>query len=219
MRNIVIAVLAAAALAGAADKGPITNQAANDKLAITATAYCTKDEVKSQIGSDLNGYFIVVKLDLRPKGDKPLTINRDDFLLRSYKDGQKSTPFAPSQIAGRASLIVTSTAGGGMAADRGGPVWGGGPGIGGPPMRMPGQDGTLGSSTADTSSADSTVKTGGMEKEDPLLAVLKQKILPEKQTADPLSGLLYFSLEGKHKAKDVVLQYHGPAGKLELTFK
>jgi hypothetical protein len=207
MRNIVTILLAAASVAGAAEKGPVTTQAGNDKLAITATVYCTKDDIKQELGSDLGGYFIVIKLELTPKGDQPLAVSYDDFLLRSYKDGQRSEPFAPSQIAGRASLIVTSDGGGSMGGGRG-PRFGGG--IGG---------GTFGSGTADTSSAKATVKADNKEKEDPLLAVLKQKILPEKRTTDPLSGLLYFSLEGKHKPKDVVLQYHGPAGKLELTFK
>ena len=50
-------------------------------------------------------------------------------------------------------------------------------------------------------------------------AVLKTKILEEKKTTEPLSGLLYFSLEGKHKPKDLTLQYNGPAGRLVLAFK
>jgi hypothetical protein len=218
MRNIVF-LFVSAALLSAADKGPAVSQAANDDLALTATVYTGKDAVKEQLGSDLGGYFILVKVDLTPKGGKPIAISRDDFLLRSYKDGQKSQPFAPAQIAGRGALVVSSTGSGGMGADQGGPVWGPGPGMGGPPRRLPGQDGGFGSTTADTSSAQATVSTGGMQKEDPILAVLKEKILPEKKTAEPVSGLLYFSLEGKHKPKDLVLQYNGPAGKLKLTFK
>jgi hypothetical protein len=212
-------ILLSAAFLWAASKspiGPVTTQAGNDKLAITATVYCTKDEVKEQLGSDLGGYFIVVKVDLTPKGK--LAVSPDDFLLRSYKDGQKSQPFAPSQIAGRAALVVRSTGNGGsVAADAGGPVWG--PGLGGP-MWFPGSGGVSGgSATSDTSSAEAKIDTNANAKEDPLLAVLKAKILPDKQTAEPLSGLLYFSLEGKYKAKDLVLQYNGPAGKLQLEFK
>jgi hypothetical protein len=218
MRNTLVLLLSAASL-WAADKGPPVAQAANDDLALTATLYYGKDAVREQLGSDLGGYFILVKVDLIPKGGKPIAVSRDDFLLRSYKDGQKSQPFAPTQIAGRSALVVSSTGGGGIGAEQGGPVWGGGPGIGGTPRRMPGSDGGFGSSTADTSSAQATVNNGGMQKEDPILAVLKEKILPEKQTAEPVSGLLYFSLEGKHKPKDLVLQYTGPAGKLKLTFK
>jgi hypothetical protein len=212
--------LLSAAFACAAEKGPSVAQASNDGVALTATVFTARDEVREQLGSDLGGYFIVVKVDLAPKGGKPLTINYDDFLLRSYKDGQKSQPFAPTQIAGRGSLVVSSTAGGGgIGADQGGPIWGPGPGMGGPAQRLPGQGGGFGSTTADTSSAQATVSDGGKQKEDPILAVLKQKILPEKKTSEPVSGLLYFSLEGKHKPKDLVLQYSSPAGKLTLTFK
>jgi hypothetical protein len=84
---------------------------------------------------------------------------------------------------------------------------------------FPGSGGSFGSATSDTSSADATVTTGDMKKEDPLLALLKAKTLPEKKTSSPISGLLYFSLDGKHKPKDLVLQYSGPAGRLSLEFK
>lgn len=213
--NKLCCFLLCASLLAAAEKGPPVSQAGNEKLAITATVYCGKDDVKQLLGSDLGGYFIVVKVDLSPKGATPLAVSQDDFVLRSYKDGQKSQPFAPSQIAGHAALIVRSTGGGGVGADQGNPQWGG-PGMGIP---FPGSGGSFGSSTADTSSADATVTTGDMKKEDPLLALLKAKTLPEKKTASPLSGLLYFSLDGKHKPKDLVLQYSGPAGRLSLEFK
>jgi hypothetical protein len=64
-----------------------------------------------------------------------------------------------------------------------------------------------------------TAQSGAKDKENPVLAVLKQKVLPEKETSEPLAGLLYFSLEGKQKPKDLELQYNGPAGKLSLQFR
>ena len=64
-----------------------------------------------------------------------------------------------------------------------------------------------------------TVDEGRKQKENPLLAVLKERVLPDKETAEPLAGLLYFSLEGKHKPKQLALQYAGTAGKLILEFK
>jgi hypothetical protein len=57
------------------------------------------------------------------------------------------------------------------------------------------------------------------KKEDSLLWVLKDKELPAKETRELVSGLLYFSLEGKHKPKDLELQYRGAGGKLNLEFK
>jgi hypothetical protein len=74
-------------------------------------------------------------------------------------------------------------------------------------------------SAAGPSEAQATVDEGAKKKEDPLMAVLKAKVLPEQETGEPLAGLLYFSLEGKHKPKQLSLQYNGPAGRLILEFK
>ena len=65
----------------------------------------------------------------------------------------------------------------------------------------------------------SHLEAGGRKGTNPLLDTLEDKILPEKQITEPLDGLLYFFLEGKHKAKDIELVYRGPAGRLSLQFK
>jgi hypothetical protein len=51
------------------------------------------------------------------------------------------------------------------------------------------------------------------------LALLEEKVLPEKELDGPLTGLLYFYLEGRHRPKDVTLHYRTPAGKLVVQFK
>lgn len=225
MRLLGISLISGLVLLTAAEKKPPAAQAGNDQLQITATLYPDKDAVRQELGNDLGGYFILMKVELSPKGGKALAVSRDDFLLRSFKDGQKSEPFEPSQIAGRGALVVSTTSigGGSMSQDRG-PVWGGIPGTGGRPQRLPGnrlpgQETGGGGTAPGQTAADATVNSGEKVKEDPLLAVLKAKILPEKETSEPLSGLLYFSLEGKHKPKDLQLQYRGPAGKLVLQFR
>ena len=38
---------------------------------------------------------------MEPKYTKEITIDRDDFILRTDKDGDRTKPMAPSQIAGR----------------------------------------------------------------------------------------------------------------------
>ena len=48
------------------------------------------------------------------------------------------------------------------------------------------------------------------EKRDPLLDVLKRKILTEKPVNEPVTGLLFFSLD-KEKPKNLVLVYTTPA--------
>jgi len=52
-----------------------------------------------------------------------------------------------------------------------------------------------------------------------LLEALKTKELPTKDANDPVEGYLYFSLDGKHKLKDLAVLYRGPAGKLDLEFE
>ncbi len=220
MRLLASSLIFGLALSLAAEKKLPVAEADNDELQITATLYPDKDSVKEVLGSDLGGYFNVIRVELAPKGEKPLLVDRDDFLLRSFKDGQKSGAFEPSQIAGRGALVISTTSSGGgvMSEDRG-PVWGGIPGTGGRPGRMGGMDPPVVGNAAGQTEAVATAKSGVGEKENPLLAVLKDKVLPEKKIAEPLSGLLYFSLEGKHKPKDLELHYLGPAGKLVLKFR
>ncbi len=205
-------------VAPASDKQPPAGQAGNDSVAISATLYQGKDAVRELLGSDLGGYFVVVKVEMTPKGAKPLAIDRDDFLLRSYNNGQKCQPYAPSQIAGRAALAVVPVGGGDVRAEQGGPVFGAPTGVGGP-QRLPGNQGAVGSSSTGPDRLDVKVDDSTSSKDDPILKVLKERILPEKKTSEPVSGLLYFSLDGKHKAKDMALQYKTPSGLLTLAFR
>jgi hypothetical protein len=209
-----------AALAGAADKKlPPTAQNANEQVEIAATAYLQKEDIKQVMGAELGPSIVVVEVTFTPKSDKELKLFADDFLLRSYKDGHKSGPFAPSQIAGKGGLMISNTGmGGGMmtGGNPNGPIWGGMGG--GRPQRMGGDGGALGN-TADPNVNDTQQKDANKEKDNPLLAVLKEKALPEAETAKPVKGMLYFPLDGKHKAKDLTLVYEGQAGKLILEFK
>ena len=176
MRALAAILLCFAPALTAREKAPPSARASNAKVEIAATLYATSEAIREQLGADLDAGFFVVKVDVTPRGGQILNVVRDDFLLRSYKNGQKCQPFAPSQIAGSGALALTAT---------GKPV----------------------------------VTATAEHKEDPLLAALKAKVLPEKKTAEPVSGLLYFSLEGKYKPKDLVLQYQTPAGVLSLAFK
>jgi hypothetical protein len=208
--RVAVLVLALALAAPGSDKGPPTAQASNASVAIVATLYLGKDAVRDLLGTDLGGGFQVVKVQMTPKGAKPLNIDLDDFLLRSFNDGGKCQPYAPSQIAGRTSLAVVPVGGGGVRTEQG-PVFGiPGGGIG-MPRRSAGNS-TAGSTGVDTKTTDSG-------KDDPVLKLLKEKVLPEKQTSEPVSGLLYFGLDGKHKPKDITLEYKTPSGPLRLEFR
>ena len=197
---------------GAAEKKLPIDQTSNDVLAITASPIIDKDEIRQELGSDLGGEVIVVRIQLRPVSDKPVKVSLDDFLLVSGKDGQRSQPYAPSQIAGDMALVLTpqGTRNAGVGGNR--PRWSGGAG----PFGFPG--GGIGN-TGGASSGDTKVETVHSDKENPLLAVLKDKVLPEKEINEPISGLLYFQMVGKFKPKDLELHYKGPAGSMALRFR
>src|SRR5690348_1138099 len=80
---------------GAAEKKLPIDQTSNDVLEISATPIIDKDEIRQELGSDLGGEIVVVRVQLRPVSEKPVKISLDDFLLVSSKDGQRSQPFAP----------------------------------------------------------------------------------------------------------------------------
>jgi hypothetical protein len=186
----------------ASDKKLPIEQTSNDLVDISATAILDKDQIRQELGSDFGGDIVLVKVTVRPVSDKPIKVSLDDFLLVSGKDGQRSEPYSPSQIAGSDVLVVTRTEGkksGGLGIGLGG--------IG------------IGSGGGDNSKTETKIEKNDADKPNPLLAVLKDKVLPEKEITDPISGFLYFQVVGKVKLKDLELHYKGPAGRLALRFR
>ncbi len=202
--------LSFAAATQAVDKKLPIEQTSNDLVSIQATAITDRDQIQQELGSDLGPDMVVVKIRFRPVSDKPIQISLDDFLLVSEKgDYQHAQPFAPSQIAGSAALVITpqdgkSSNGGHNRPSFGGFGLGGIVGGGGSSVKAP---------------ADSKVEATKSDKENPLLAILTAKGLPEKETREEVSGLLYFQINGKVKPKDLELHYKGPAGQLALRFR
>jgi hypothetical protein len=194
------------ALEAAEKKLPI-EQTSNDVIEITATPIIDKDKIKQELGSDLGGDIVLVRVQVRPVSDKPVKISLDDFLLVSSKDGQRSQPFTPSQIAGDAALVLTPQgAKNGIGGNR--PKWSG---IAGPFG--------MGTGSSGTSGTDTKVESVHSDKPNPVLAVLKEKVLQEKEITESISGLLYFQMAGKFKPKDLEFHYKGPAGQLALRFR
>jgi hypothetical protein len=196
---------------------PPETRGENESVVIAATLYTKPEAVKELLGSDLGGHYIVVAIAVSPRFGKEVAVNRDDFVLKTDKDGERSGPFAPSQIAGRGAMVVRQTGGAGGTGmhDNDGPIWGGYPGSPGPPRRL-GGDG-VGDAGA-PAGAEAKTRTGSHEKEDPMLGVLKQKELPETKTDKPVSGLLYFPME-KQKVKDLELRYAASGDKITMRFR
>ena len=156
-------LLAAASLFGAAKKTVAEAKGENLDLALTVTLYIDPASVKDLLGADLD-HFIVAAVKVEPKFGKEVLIDRDDFLLRTDLDGEKTKPMAPSQIAGRGAIIVTRTqgnspritGGAGPGGYPGGYPPGGYPGSG-PPVMSPGVSGGSGGE-GDTGDAKTTVR-------------------------------------------------------------
>jgi hypothetical protein len=215
--GIALALLCAAAARNNESAKPAEARGENESVAIAATVYAKPEAVKEVLGSDLGGHYIVVAVEVTPRFGKEVAINRDDFILKTDKDGERSGPFAPSQIAGRGAMVIRQTGGAGATGmhDNDGPVLGGYPGSMGPPRRL-GGDG-VGSAGA-PAGAEAKTRTGSHEKEDPMLGVLKEKELPETKTDKPVSGLLYFPME-KQKVKDLELRYAVSGDKITMRFR
>jgi hypothetical protein len=202
VKGLLIAqLLACVALAAHKPQPTPTNKTGNAMVEMTATLYVDKESIAQLLGSDLGGYYVVIDVRLTPKNGEKVKVYRDDFQLHTDRDGEKSKPFAPSQIAGRGALIVTPSSDG-----RGGGL---GVGLGGFGMGSGGE----------TVTNSSKMDKGSKNKENPVLAVLNEKVLAEKETDQPISGLLIFPMEPKQKIKDLQLTYSGPGSKLMLRFR
>jgi len=217
--KVVVLFSMLALLSQAAEVKPASARGANDRMEILATVYPAKELVKELLGDDMGGFIFVMEVTLKPRTEDAIRIDRDDFQILLTDDGQRSKPFSPAQLTGKGALVIKSRPGptSGTMGQNNGPIWGG---VGGPPVMMPGQGTSLGSGTANTDSAHAEVRDEEGAKENPMKKVLEAKELPQAEmTTEPLKGLLYFPVDGKHKAKHVMLQYKGVGGRIDIEFR
>jgi len=198
-------------LALAGDKKPLPGQAGNDDIELVGSLILDRQEIEQALGADLGAGYVLARVKVTPKSDKPLHIGVDDFTMLSRKDGQRCSALEPSQIAGKGALIVKRAANqpGGAGTATNGPIWGSVGPVGMGNTRSPDKPGeTQVERSRDTKDT----------KENPLLGVLKAKVLPDVETTEPVEGLLYFLIDGKIKPKDLAIVYKGQAGKLIMEF-
>ena len=198
----------------------LPNQAANDDIELVGTVLLDRAQVQQELGADLGAGYVAVKIKVTPKTGRPMRISPDDFTLISRKDGEQSGSISPHQIAGKGVMVVHAAGNqpGGLGTVSSGPIWGG---IGGAqPRRLPGQNSGGGNTSVEGGTATATVDQEKNAKENPLLKVLQAKSLPDKESKEPLEGLLYFTLQAKKlKPKDMALRYVGAGGRLVIDFK
>src|SRR5271165_759253 len=160
-----------------ADKKLPIEKSSNELVEVSAAVLLDRDEARQALGAEAPPNVVLVRVSLRTLSEKPVKIDRDDFALLSTNDGQRSTPYAPSQIAGGSTLVVGSQGTrGSMTGGGNGPIWGGIPGTGQRPRQLPGNGGGIGTG-AGPSTATATVKSDENSQESPLLKALKEKIL------------------------------------------
>jgi hypothetical protein len=202
---LAIGLVLPAGLAAADKKSPSSTRGENEDVVLNVTLYDDPMLVKDLLGDDFGGHYIVADVKIDPKFGKEIVIDRDDFVLRTDKDGEHTTPFAPSQIVAKDAVLVSrgkgpNAASPGMVLD--GPliIKGGGP---------PPDPGVAVKAPAEGSAS---------KQEDPLKKLLEEKVLPEKKTGDAVSGLLFFPME-KQKRKDLQLDYGPRETRIRLRFK
>ena len=197
---------------------PAETRGENESVVITATVYAKPEAVKEVLGSDLGGHYIVVAVEVTPRFGKEVAINRDDFILKTDKDGetQRSVRAQPDRRARRhgrppdrrhrvppACTTTTGPSGAAIQALSG---------------SRAGLAAMAWATPARQKAPRPKTRTGSHEKEDPMLAVLKDKELPETKTDKPVSGLLYFPME-KQKVKDLELRYNPSEDKITMRFR
>jgi len=182
--------------------------ASNDQVDIVATIFMTEEEIAHKVGMDAGKGIVLLEVRVTPKADGPVQVSPDDFILLAHDDGERSKPFDPAQIAGQGALVVTT------ATDKTKKQTSGFGGFGG--MIGGGSGSSPGNSKPTTLSTKMDAKSQGNDK---LLEALKAKQFPQKESAQPVEGYLYFPLDGKHKLKNLALLYRGPAGRLDLEFE
>jgi hypothetical protein len=218
-RSFVLAVVLSVALHAAGKKGTVaTAKAENEDLTLTVTLHIDPADIKELIGNDLGGHYMVAEVKVEPKFDKDILLDRDDFQLRTDKDGEKAKPYSGSQIAGTGALIIGEV-------DRNEGV--ASPGWTGTRVPIVRRGGAARKDSDKDKDADkdkdgekdaAKAEPPADEKENPLKKTLDAKVLPEGKTNQPVQGLLYFPME-KQKMKDLELTYGSKENLIRLRFK
>jgi hypothetical protein len=210
---LILAAISTLTFAG--PRKPLPGQAGNDDVELVASPILDREAMTQALGADIGPNYVIFRVKVTPKTDKPLRIGPDDFTMICRKDGERSQALDPGQIAGKGMLVVKSAANqpGGYGTETNGPIWGG------VINRSPSSGAGAGNSNSPSGTVASSSNNESDAKENPLMKFLKEKILPDKESLEPLEGLLYFPLDAKKvKGKDLALQYKGPAGRLEMEF-
>ncbi len=215
-------------LSHGADRTEWRGRAGDPKLTLDARLYIDREQMKALLGHDPGPSVLIVEVTATPAPGAAVDIDLDEFLLRSDRDGQRSRPLDPAQIAGSAVMVISSrggTQGTGMAEERRVP-WGvpgipGGSPTGGPPRGIP----LPGQSPNVRHGHGGHQRSGGQRRGQP-----REEIQPAaggvagqtagRRTAERAAhrAAQYFLIEGKVRAKDLELVYRKAPPRLHIRF-
>lgn len=181
------------------------------------------DEIERLLGDRLDEDFTLVEVRLRALYGTKVKLDRESFMLRSFKGNERSTAQSPDRIAGSNVLTLQQgKAGGGVyTQSRTGIPVGGMPGTTGPPRRVGNQipdtfGGPVGSSPSSVETAPQLPKP---DQDQSLLGRLERLELPLSAGDADVNGYLYFQVSPKYNRKHLSLNYDGRYGEFRVSFE
>lgn len=176
-------------------------------------------EIERIAGDRFEGDVVLVELRVRPLYGSRLALRRDEFMLRARNNNETSPAQTPDRIGGTAVLELgkeRSTSSGLFKDSTNSGVWGGAPGTGTRPRRIPGPPDVGGVGLAGEERQTVEQRQRG---EAPILDRLHAIELPLETADEPVSGYLFFEIPSKVKRKHLELSYDGSLGEFLIEFK
>ncbi len=178
------------------------------------------NDLISLLGTDLDRDYVLAEVKVRPLYNSNVILTREDFIMRSRRNNERSTAMSPEEIAGGSVLVMGSkrvgTGSPGVYSQENDPVIiGGTPGTGTRPRTLGGQGQSFGGGRG----GDQELTVNAEQRETtPLLERLQQHELPIGETREPVRGYLYFQVPPKHKLKHYQFTYDGNVGEFSVGF-
>ena len=106
-RHLLAWLIAGAALPLVAADRPVWRSVELEDVVFNVRLVRDLRDITRLLGSDLDKEYILLELDVKPLYNATVQLSRDDFVLRSYRYGDRSFAQSPDRIAGEAVLVLT----------------------------------------------------------------------------------------------------------------
>ena len=192
-----------------------------DDAVISVRLVRDANDLISLLGTDLDRDYVLAEIKVRPLYNSNVVLTREDFIMRSRRNNERSTAMSPEEIAGGSVLVLGSrrinTGSPDIYSQENDPVIvGGTPGTGTRPRTLGGQGQSFGGGQA----GDQELTVNAEQRETTsLLERLQQHELPIGETREPVRGYLYFQVPAKHKLKHYQFTYDGNVGEFSVGFR